>query len=275
MDVNDESVKTRVWYVVKVLLWYFFYQIACTCGLNLLNWAVCRVTGEALFFTDNFMLSAALFLSALLMLWHLFAFGYVKVTSRSFAELSLSLLAKTTLLIFGSMYLFNVLMEWLPLPDLMEQTFMAMTDEPLGVLSMALLAPLVEELMFRGAIQGYLLHRCSRPWVAIVVSALVFGIIHMNPQQVVYATSLGIVFGWIYYRTRSLLPVIVGHVLNNSVAVVAMWLWGTEDMEVIASDDKLLMIPSLLLLVALLVPLALNINRSLPPVPSPWCGRDE
>ena len=51
------------------------------------------------------------------------------------------------------MYLFNVIMSWLPLPDLMEQIFMELSDEPLGVLSMALIAPVVEEMIFRGTIQ--------------------------------------------------------------------------------------------------------------------------
>lgn len=264
----------NVWFVVKVLLWYFFYQVACTCGFYLLDWVMETATGRADYFGETFMLSGSLFLSALLMLWHLLTFGYVKLSPRIFGEVSLSVLAKTVGIIFASMYLFNVLMEWISLPDLMEDTFLDMSGEPLGVLSMALLAPLIEELMFRGAIQGYLMRRCS-PWTGIVASAVVFGVIHMNPQQVVYATLLGIVFGWIYYRTRSLLPVIVGHVLNNSVAVVTMKVWGTEDMQELTTDDKLVMVPFLLMLAAVLVPLVVSLNRELPPVPSPWRAKGE
>ena len=264
----------NVWFVVKVLLWYFFYQVACTFGFYLLDWVMEAATGSADYFDETFMLSGSLFLSALLMLWHLLAFGYVRLSPRIFGEVSLSVLAKTVGIIFVSMYLFNVLMEWISLPDLMEDTFFDMSGEPLGVLSMALLAPLIEELMFRGAIQGYLMRRFS-PWTAIIVSAVVFGVIHMNPQQMAYATLLGIVFGWIYYRTRSLLPVIAGHVLNNSVAVVTMKVWGTEDMQALTADDKLVMVPLLLLLVAVLVPLVVSLNRELPPVPSPWRAKGE
>lgn len=271
---NKDSVMANVWFVVKVLLWYFFYQVACTLGFYLLDWVMETATGCADYFDETFMLSGSLFLSALLMLWHLLTFGYVKLGPRIFGEVSLSVLAKTVGIIFVSMYLFNVLMEWISLPDLMEDTFFDMSGEPLGVLSMALLAPLIEELMFRGAIQGYLLRRCS-PWTAIIVSAVVFGVIHMNPQQMAYATLLGIVFGWIYYRTRSLLPVIVGHVLNNSVAVVTMKVWGTEDMQALTADDKMVMVPLMLLLVAVLVPLVVSLNRELPPVPSPWREKSE
>jgi membrane protease YdiL (CAAX protease family) len=97
----------------------------------------------------------------------------------------------------------------------------------------------------------------------------------MNPQQVVYATLLGIIFGWIYYRTRSLLPVIAGHVLNNSIAVVSMKLWGKEDMEAITVDEKIVMVPFLLLIIAVLIPLVRNINRALPAVPHPWREKSE
>lgn len=277
MTEEKDCFRHRVWFVAKVLLWYFFYQVACTYGIYALEgcakWIMGNGTG--IFPSENAMLAASLFLSALLMMWHLVTFGYVKISKNIFTEVTPSILVKTVALIFGSMYVLNVAMEWVALPDLMEDTFMEMADEPLGVVSMALLAPIVEELMFRGAIQGYLMRRCSNAWTGIIVTALVFGAIHMNPQQVVYAALLGIIFGWIYYRTRSLLTVIAGHVLNNSVAVASMKIWGTEDIEAVTVDDRMVMIPILLLIVAVLVPLVVNINRSLPAVPRPWRERSE
>ena len=275
MNDDMDEIKRRTWFIIKLLLWYFFYQLVCTFGFGLLDDVASLVTGSDIYFGENATLAASLFLSALLMIWHLVTFGYVRFSPRFFSEVSLGVLVRTAVLIFGSMYVFNVTLDWLPLPDLMEDTFMDMGNEPLGVLSMALVAPLVEEMMFRGAIQGYLMRRCSNPWTAIVVSALVFGVIHMNPVQVVYATLLGLVLGWIYYRTRSLLPVIAGHVLNNSVAVASMKIWGSEDIEAITVDDKAVMLPVLLLIVALLVPVVLKLNRELPSVPRPWRGKDE
>ena len=275
MNDDMDEIKRRAWFIIKLLLWYFFYQLVCTFGFGLLDDVASLVTGSDIYFGENATLAASLFLSALLMIWHLVTFGYVRFSPRFFTEVSLGVLVRTAVLIFGSMYVFNVTLDWLPLPDLMEDTFMDMGNEPLGVLSMALVAPLVEEMMFRGAIQGYLMRRCSNPWTAIVVSALVFGVIHMNPVQVVYATLLGLVLGWIYYRTRSLLPVIAGHVLNNSVAVASMKMWGSEDIEAITVDDKAVMLPVLLLIVALLVPVVLKLNRELPSVPRPWRGKDE
>ena len=102
---------------------------------------------------------------------------------------------------------------------------------------MAILAPLLEEVLFRGAIQGVLMRYFGRPWPAIIVSALVFGIFHLNPVQIVYATLLGIVLGWIYYRTGSLLSVIVGHVLNNSLAVITTIAYGAADEQAFAESQ--------------------------------------
>ncbi len=270
MEENKNSIMANAWFIAKVLLWYFFYQMACVLGFKLLAWVGEATACSAISFSDNASLCGSLFLSALLMLWHLTTFGYVKISPRIFSEVKPGILFRTVLLIFGSMYLFNVLLEWIKLPDLMENTFMDMSDNAMGVMSMALLAPVVEELMFRGAIQGYLMRRCSTPWVGIAVSALVFGLIHMNPQQMVYATLLGVVFGWIYYRTRSLLPVIAGHILNNSVAVMTMKIWGNEDIEAVTADDSMVMIPFLLALAVMLTLLTIKINRELPAAPRPW-----
>ena len=270
MEENKNSITTSAWFIAKILLWYFFYQLASVFGFKLLAWVGKATEYSAISFTDDAALCGSLFLSALLMLWHLIVFKYVKISPKIFSEVKPGVLFRTVLLIFGSMYLFNVLLEWIKLPDLMEETFMDMSDEATGVLSMALLAPVVEELMFRGAMQGYLMRRYSNPWIGIIVSALVFGLIHMNPQQVVYATLLGLVFGWIYYRTRSLLPVIAGHILNNSVAVITMKTWGNEDIEAVTADDSMVMIPFLLILAAMLTLLTIKINRELPAAPRPW-----
>ena len=70
-----------------------------------------------------------------------------------------------------------------------------------------------------------------RPWTAIIVSSLIFGVVHMNPAQIPFAFLLGMMFGWLYYRTGSLLPGIIGHVLNNSVATANMLLYGDVTIE--------------------------------------------
>ena len=67
--------------------------------------------------------------------------------------------------------------------------------------------------------------------MAILIASLLFGVVHMNPAQIPFAFLLGAMFGWLYYRTGSLLPGIIGHVLNNSIAAVSMILYGDATIE--------------------------------------------
>ena len=61
------------------------------------------------------------------------------------------------------------------------------------------------------------------PWIAVVLSAAFFSLMHMNPAQMPGSFIMGLLFGWMAYRTGSLLPGIVGHVFNNSlVCILAM-----------------------------------------------------
>ena len=75
-------------------------------------------------------------------------------------------------------------------------------------------------MVFRGAILRALLNLTGnrRHWVAIVCSALIFGLVHMNLAQGLHAFLIGLLLGWFYYRTGSILPGIALHWVNNSVA---------------------------------------------------------
>ena len=76
----------------------------------------------------------------------------------------------------------------------------------------------MEELLFRGAVTKVLLKKYN-PLTAILISGLIFGIFHMNPAQVVGATLIGFILAWIYYKTHSLIPCILIHIMNNSLSV--------------------------------------------------------
>jgi sodium transport system permease protein len=94
-------------------------------------------------------------------------------------------------------------------------------DQPLWLLliAFAVAPPLCEELAFRGFILTGLC-RDGRTRLAIVLSALTFGVMHTFTQQVFNATLLGIVLGLIAIRSNSLLPGIVFHMLFNSLPVL-------------------------------------------------------
>jgi membrane protease YdiL (CAAX protease family) len=89
----------------------------------------------------------------------------------------------------------------------------------LVLLVVSLLAGVAEELFFRGFMQTRLSQRW-RPWTAILVSALFFGIMHLDFVQSPLALCLGIWLGFVCERSGSLWPAIVAHVANNAVATL-------------------------------------------------------
>ena len=89
----------------------------------------------------------------------------------------------------------------------------------LAVLAFALAPAVCEELAFRGFIlSGFLSGR--RGWLAILLSSLCFGIIHMIPQQVFNATLMGMVLGLIAVKSGSLWPGVLFHFLYNAQQVL-------------------------------------------------------
>lgn len=210
--------------IAKLVIYYFAYQLgfsALFMGLSHLMVPMDMTT----------MTSLAMVASTVVMAWHLTHFGYVDLARDRYREVSRAVLGVSIVFIFAAMYVLNLLIEQAGIPNTMEETFIAMSRNPLGMLSIALLAPVLEELLFRGAIQGLLQRTLQRPRVAIVIASLIFGVVHMNPAQIPFAFLLGMMFGWLYYRTGSLLPGIVGHVLNNSLAAVNMILYGNTPIE--------------------------------------------
>lgn len=102
----------------------------------------------------------------------------------------------------------------------MEEMFKSIMGNRWGYLALGILAPLAEEMVFRGAILRTLLSYFNGRmyWVPIIVSALLFGLVHGNMAQLLNAFLIGILLGWMYYRTESIVPGIVLHWVNNTVA---------------------------------------------------------
>ena len=102
-----------------------------------------------------------------------------------------------------------------------------------NVVYACVLAPVLEEMLFRGIILRSFLRQYAK-WTAIVGSATLFGFAHMNIYQFVGALIMGVFLGWLYERTRSLLPCIALHATFNST-VTAMDLTVANDAQGIAS----------------------------------------
>ena len=122
------------------------------------------------------------------------------------------------------------------MPEETRDMFKEIMKEPWGYLALGILAPIAEEMVFRGALLRSLLnifnHRYH--WLPILLSALIFGAFHGNIPQFIHGALLGLLLGWMYYRTDSIVPGIVFHWVNNSVA----YAW--ENIMPQAADAKLI-----------------------------------
>jgi len=96
------------------------------------------------------------------------------------------------------------------------------SSDPVSVITVCVLAPILEEMLFRGIILRSFLHQ-YRPLYAILGSAVLFGLAHLNIYQFAAGVAVGIVSGWIYERARSLWPCILLHAAYNS-AVTSIYL---------------------------------------------------
>ena len=150
-----------------------------------------------------------------------------------------------------------------PLPNLAEDTFGMILGNRLGYFVVGLLAPLVEELVFRGAILRALLRWKQNPWVGIATSAVMFSAVHMNPAQMPHAFAVGLLLGWMYYRTESIVPGVVFHWVNNTIAYVLYQFYPSQDIELIdlfqGSRQTVLM--AVVFSLCIFIPAVFQLNR--------------
>ena len=93
----------------------------------------------------------------------------------------------------------------------------------LEIISTVIIAPIAEELMFR----GYLLDSIRKmhgDWFAVVISALLFGIVHFEPYTIGMAAIGGLIYGYVRVKTGSLWPSIIGHMIWNGIALIVTYL---------------------------------------------------
>lgn len=95
----------------------------------------------------------------------------------------------------------------------------------ISIITVGIVAPIAEELLFRGVIYNTLNRKISVKWT-IIIQAIFFGVFHGNLIQGLYATLLGVIFGYVTYKTKSLWPAITMHIVNNLVATIVSYLIG-------------------------------------------------
>ena len=92
----------------------------------------------------------------------------------------------------------------------------------------AVLPAIGEEIIFRGVIQQQLMRRIANPWVALIVSAAIFSFFHFQFEGFLPRLILGLLLGWLYWRTGNFWVAALAHFFNNGVQIVGQYFYGDE-----------------------------------------------
>ncbi|MBU3156478.1 CPBP family intramembrane glutamic endopeptidase [Clostridium estertheticum] len=111
------------------------------------------------------------------------------------------------------------LVDKIPMPNFISQAFGEMSISPIiMILTIAVIAPIYEEVIFRGILLKGMANKMD-PNLALIISALIFALVHMNIPQGINAFLLGLIIGAIYLRSNSIYLCIFAHFINNSVGI--------------------------------------------------------
>jgi membrane protease YdiL (CAAX protease family) len=104
----------------------------------------------------------------------------------------------------------------------------------------------------------------ERRWLMITLSALLFALAHMNPAQLLHPFLIGLLLGWLYERTGSIVPGIIFHWANNTVAYLLIRIYQDPDItitQIFGSQSRVLMAVGFSLLIFL--PAIYQLNQRL------------
>ena len=196
--------------------------------------------------------------------WSVVSRNYIM--TRPWMTLSWSVIAALGAII-PSVYLQELMPEW---PDAIQkmideaaQQMIGIMNTPGGYAVVCLLAPIAEELIFRGAVLKKLLAwKPQHRWLMIILSALLFALAHMNPAQFIHPFLIGLLLGWMYERTGSIIPGIAYHWANNTVAFLLTRIYQDPDItitQILGSQSRALMAVGFSLLIFIPAIYQLNI----------------
>lgn len=93
---------------------------------------------------------------------------------------------------------------------------------PIMILATVLLGPILEEFVFRRVVFGSIV-QTQNFWVAGLISSIIFALIHFDFTHIILYTISGLIFAFLYFKTRRLLTSIIAHMLlNGFVTIVQM-----------------------------------------------------
>lgn len=150
-------------------------------------------------------------------------FKGIPITESNTGKLSVfTLFFIVTLLTITLLIAIEPLTAWMSMPEYYKRLLQSVIDGSAGqIIAIVIAAPLLEELLLRGFIERGLIYH-SGGTKAIIISAAIFGVMHLNPWQALPAFIMGLFFGWLYWRTHNLWLTILMHLLTNGSSLITI-----------------------------------------------------
>lgn len=220
----------------------FAVMLSIVCLLLALNIGLLLLNFRAIFETSPYrsLITLALFLVQEVIFIVPLYFIIIKKNAVSLAQLGLRKIklfagAKWVLKGFGFVVIFNMLLTLFTLrvghflPGFGPQESHvplfggSVLDIVIAVFALVIIAPIIEEIVFRGFILQTTVNRLGTAWGSIIAAGI-FAAVHFEFGSAGIIFILGLVLNWIFIRSRSLWPCVAFHVINNGLAFLLEWL---------------------------------------------------
>lgn len=152
--------------------------------------------------------------------------NYIRFEFKSVWQIILAILG-TIAILPTSIFIENALMRFFPMPDIFrkmgEEIFKAYSFEGfLWLILVVCITPAIcEETLFRGYVQRTF--ERTMGWKSVLLVGVIFGLYHMQPLGLISLSMLGIFLGYLFYRSKSLLPSMAAHFTNNFFAIYLLY----------------------------------------------------
>ena len=133
---------------------------------------------------------------------------------------------------YAALYSVEIIQGQFDIPNLLDDTFDILVHSVWGFFAVCLIGPIMEEIMMRQVILTEIREATGKKWLAIIISAFLFAVMHGNPIQIVFAMPAGILLGWLYCMTGSLLVPIGVHIMNNTISFITLRAGDDEPMDI-------------------------------------------
>ena len=251
-DLDNEKYPSIIEALVLVVL-FMVLQILCGLAVGYLGERLNLPDYETLGFFINFLLIPVI-TGVTVISYGLWRGGYKWKSLFKEKKISLYFYIIVFLISVGLSVSLSEVDSWLrniyPMTEIWQELFQTIYKANIVVsfIAIAIVPPIIEEVLFRGIIlRGFL--KIYSPIVAIILSASLFAVIHINIWQMVPAFIAGLALGWIYYRSKSLLLVIFSHAVFNANAVLGSRYTSIQDLTAQLTDQSLWLFISGLLVV--------------------------